>query len=93
MLSAAASPRWSCSFTPVRRLSGWSSISIAVMNDTNPPTVVSFAADWRATTVMMIASAIAAMSCTIDVFAAAAAAYFIVKRRTRSAASWNRAVS
>ena len=40
-------------------------MSIAVMNETNPPTVISFALDCSVASETMSASAIAAISCTI----------------------------
>jgi len=66
---------------------------MAVMKETKPPTVVWLAADCRATMVMITASATAAISWTMEVLAAAAAAYFMPKRRTRFALSWKRGVS
>jgi hypothetical protein len=39
-LSHDASPRWMCSFTPVRRFSGCSSMPVAAMNSTKLPTSV-----------------------------------------------------
>jgi hypothetical protein len=86
MLSAAARPRCSDSFTPVRRFKGWRSMSMAVTKETKPPTVVSLAADCPATMEMTKASAMAASSCTSEVLPAEAAAYFMEKLRTRLAA-------
>ncbi len=49
-LSAAASPRCSGALMSVRRFKGASSISTAVMNEVNSPTVVRDSSDSRSAT-------------------------------------------
>ncbi len=68
-------------------------MNIAVMKETKPPTVISFAVDWDVASSTISESAMAATSCAAGTLAAAAFVCFMRNRRTRSASSLKRPAS
>ena len=92
-LAAAAMPLCIRAFTRVSRLMGENSSAIAVKKLTKSLMVIAPSSNWLAHSSRMIASAMAVIICAIGAVAAAAAANFTWKRRTRSAASVNLRVS
>ena len=76
-----------------RCFSGASSISMPVMNDTKPPTVVSLFIDCARASDTTVATAIAAHSWVIGTVAPLATEWRIAKPRSRSTVRPNSAVS
>ncbi len=88
--SAAASARCTWLLTSARCLSGASSISIALMNDTKPPTVVWSARDCTSAIAITVAAATAAASWVIGTIVALATVMRRAKLRSCSLAAANR---